>query len=149
MTCSFAMRRSRKLLFDAGLNRNTRPRASQTTDVRGSGAEWDRRGYAPSASPADPPPPAPREAGEFAGAPAKPALETRQPCALVDFLGAAGAARAGRRGLGAAVAVGPVVRKGQRRLYLELVLQPRAALFPSLLVLELVFVQRGRLLDAV
>src|SRR5215469_3190485 len=101
MTCSFAMRRSRKLLFDAGLNRNTRPRASQTNEGRTPSRR--RRTIA-------------REEGRR-----PPSRLDRR--VLVDFLGAAGAARPGRRGLGAAVAVGPVVRKGQRRLYLELVLQ--------------------------
>src|SRR5205823_13274032 len=71
----------------------------------------------------------------------------RSPHRSIDFVRAAAGASGG--GLRAAVAVGAVVREGQRRLHLELTLEPRAALPPSLLVFELVLVQRRRLLDAV
>src|SRR5205823_14984219 len=62
MTCSFAMRGSRKSLFDAGLNRSTRLESSQLTDVGGAAA------LPPT------PPPVAREARNLRFAPAKPAL---------------------------------------------------------------------------
>src|SRR5690348_11703343 len=135
MTCNFAMRECRNPLCDAGLNRSTRVWASQTTEVRGSE------------------PRARQTSGGAAALP--PSSAARQACArtpavaLVDFLRAAAGARCRRRGLGRAVAVGAVLGERQRRLHLELILEPRAALFPAFLVLELVLVQGGRLLDAV
>src|SRR5262245_41989061 len=148
MTCSFAMRRSRKLLFDAGLNRNTRPRASQTTHAGGSDPPSETEGATPP-RPLRPTPPPGNTLNKRLDGAGEAGARTRVVCGLVDFFGPARAASPGRRGLGAGVAVGPVVRKGQRWLHLELTLEPRTTLLPALLVLELVLVQRGGLLDPV
>src|SRR2546427_8189537 len=64
---------------------------------------------------------------------------------LVDLVDAGARPEAARR---RPVAVA-VAAEGERRLDSELALEPRASLLPSLLVLEFVLVQGGRLPDAV
>src|SRR6267378_1084230 len=141
MTCSFAMRGSRKSLFDAGLNRSTRLESSQTPRVVGGFERRLRR-----RNDLDPWPSACPGGGTVGGA------AVRSPHRSIDFLWTAGGARGGGgglRGVAVAVTVGGVVGERQRGLELELQLEAGAALLPALLVLQLVLVQRRRLLDAV
>src|SRR5436190_14359811 len=134
MTCSFAMRGSRKSLFDAGLNRSTRLESSQLTDVGGSGGASPDTPHRSHTRP---------ETSDWRRQSRRSNLRSSSP--LVYFLRAAGGARGGGRGLGAAVAVGAVVGEGQRGLELELRLEAGAALLPALLIFQLVLVQRRRL----
>src|SRR5213593_4253832 len=84
-------------------------------------------------------------------APIELALDrVREPAPLIDFFGTP-FARADLLLRGGPVAIRAVAVAAERegRLELELSLEPRAPLLPALLVLELVLVQRRRLLDAV
>src|SRR6266478_2817454 len=123
MTCSFAMRGSRKSLFDAGLNRSTRFGSSQTTDVGGSGG-----------APPDTPHRSDARPETSIGAGEAGARNVQIVAPLVDFLRAAGRASASGRGVGGpvavAVTVGGVVGEGQRGLELEQQLEAGAALLP-------------------
>src|SRR5437867_85882 len=62
---------------------------------------------------------------------------------LIDFFRPTTASRAGRVTLARAVTVAVAVRAAEheRRLHLELRFEPRAALLPAFLILELVLVQ--------
>src|SRR5215510_1011358 len=74
----------------------------------------------------------------------------RSPRSSIDLFGAAAAPCARFRRLRAAVrGAVPVAAERERRTHLELLLELPATLLPTLLILELVLVQRRRLLDAV
>src|SRR5688572_12326457 len=135
MTCSFAMlvREIRDLRC---VDRSTRVSLSQTNDGGG-------RAKHPS--------PRPRWLRPELGIRSL-RRQIRRPRRLVDLFRPprpTGRTR-GRRLRRVAVAVTVrAVREGQRWLHLELALEAGAAFLPAFLVLELVLVQRGRLLDPV